>query len=194
MMSDRSPGHPRREPPANPNLAHGKAASALGLAWVYSGALWLLLLALLAQGGYFLAAGGVCLRLVATLAVGVGLCGTERWAWAMAVCMAAFYLALGLAVGTGAAQALVLLPPGTLSWKPVFLGLNTDDTVRLLVGAGLAALVSGTNLALLWRTQAHFDIPHRRSFTVLLRDGLWPALLVILVDLYLFFGWGRTGF
>ena len=173
----------------------GRSASGainwLGLVWVWSGGLWLLGLLLMAAMGQ---PGGVlafAVRLAVSLAVGVGLCALERWAWAAVVCVSAFYTAISASVAVAAGSTLVTLPSGTLSWMPVFLGMNVDRCLFVASAAVVVAVLSGWSLHLLWRDQAEFGVPYRRPFTVLLHDGAWQALPVALADAYLLYGWWR---
>ena len=86
----------------------GRAATAAGLLWVYSGVPWLLGMSGALNQGWILggAACGVCLA--GSLAVGVGLCACERWAWAAGTCLAILYTAssAGLAGRTGAGSGI----------------------------------------------------------------------------------------
>jgi hypothetical protein len=161
----------------------------LGLAWVYSSVLWLAAAFLLFSHG----APGVGLvagsRLVVTLALGIGLCAGECWAWAPAVSLAVFYGFCGGSLAAIVACTLLTLPPGTLSWMPVFLGLTPGPALRLGAAGALVALVSLGTFRALWTAQPHFDVPHRRPFTTLLQSGFATALLVAMLDALLLNAW-----
>lgn len=161
----------------------------LGLAWVWSGVFWLLGVLSLAGRGWLFGAIAMAVRLVATLVLGVGLCATERWAWAGAVCLTALHAALGGGLAAWATHALVTLPPGVYPWRPLFLGLSAYQLSRILYLLWLAPAAAAGILLLLWRYQAQYDVPFRRAFTLLVRRGLGPATLVLLLDLYLLAGW-----
>jgi hypothetical protein len=45
---------------------------------------------------------------------------------------------------------------------------------------------------MLWREQGQFGVPHRRAFVALMELGAAPALLAILLDGYLVWGWWAT--
>jgi hypothetical protein len=160
-----------------------------GLGWVYSGALWLVALAVVAAHGWALAALAIVLRLAVTLTLGIGLCAMERWGWASIVGAAALYVALAGAAAARAAWTLLTLPPGTLSWQPVFFGLPRGACASLLGWALAVAAIAGVGLRLMWGIRGHFDVPDRRAFTVLLQEGAWPAVLLAVLDSFLLYGW-----
>lgn len=161
----------------------------VGLLWVY-GAAWFVFAAVQANNlGWPAGIAAALLRLAATLAIGVGLCATERWAWGPAVSLSGFYTVLAAALAVRATAFVAAPPPGTLSWMPVFLGLNLAGCGRAAFYAWGAALLSLGTLVVLWRTQPQFDIPFRRAYSVMVRFGLAPALLVIALDAYLLWGW-----
>lgn len=167
----------------------GRLLGWLGLAWVYSGVLWLAGLALMVSLGWGFGAAAMGLRLAATLVIGVGLCALERWAWATAFCLAVVYLLLGIALAVTGGGTAVWAYGHALSWMPVFLGLKRDLALQAACGALAAAGVCGGMWSYLWRSQPEFDVPHRRPFTVLVQDGLLPAALVFMIDAYLLAGW-----
>lgn len=164
----------------------------LGLLLVYSGAVWLLAMLSAASTGWLAGAVALLVCLVGALALGVGLCAAERWAWAGATCLAAVYAAC-------AAAALALLggalanQGNALSWQPLVAGLNRLTIERWL---GIAAGICVGSLAalwILWRAQPEFDIPHRRTFTVLLHEGALSAAVVLAADLFLLYhAWLRA--
>lgn len=156
----------------------------LGLLTVYSGVLWLLGIFAAATNGWMVGAGILLLRLAGTLAVGVGLCAGERWAWAAATCLAAVYATLAAAAGSLVISGLAS-HPAALSWQPVAVGLNTYLAQRVLACSGALVAGGAGALWLLWRAQPDFDVPYRRSFTVLLHDGAWLAGLVLAADSFL---------
>jgi len=161
----------------------------LGLAWVWSGALWLLAAYGAFQAGW---AGGVLLlagRMGAAVAVGVGLCARERWAWAAGVCTAALYLVTAGSLGLLATGTLATLPPGTLSWQPVFWGLSSEQAGRAAWAAGGVAGMSLLGFLVLWRSRSLCDIPIRRVFSTLSAFGPWPTLPVALADGFLLYTW-----
>jgi hypothetical protein len=163
-------------------------AAWLGLAWVYSGLLWLLGLLFMVSWGWPAGALTMAARLAATLALGVGLAATERWAWAGAVCLAAFYAALGL--GAAAGGAWLLVSAGSVApWTPLFLGFTAEMCRRAAWIGGAAAVAGAVSIRLLWQDQAEFNVPRRRPFTTLLQEGVWVALLVAMVDAFLIYGW-----
>ncbi len=166
-------------------------ASWLGLAYVYSGIFWLWAFWVAAREGNGGGAALFAFRLVGTLGLGVGLCAAERWAWAaMTVHLALHGVAAGLLALTSAG-ALATRPANVLSWQPVFLGLTSAETTQVLGASAFLALVAATGISVLWKAQAHFDIPHRRPFTFLTRLGIVPALFLAGLDAVLLFGWWK---
>ena len=161
----------------------------LGLAWVYSAAFWLLAVFTVPWPIDALPAamGSMLLRMVATLAIGIGLCATERWGWASTVCIAGPYAVFTTALAGTGSWRLMTLPRTTLSWTPVFWGATASLTGFVVVWSWIAAAVSWAVLSLLWQAREHFDVPARRPFTTLARQGAGPAMLVLLVDGYLAF-------
>jgi hypothetical protein len=161
----------------------------VGLIWVYSGVCWLLGLFAASQAGWPEGVLALAVRLAAALAVGVGLCALERWAWGPAVCIAGMYAALGGVLAVSAFYTLLTLPPTALSWMPVFWGLRRGTTLDLGLAALLCAAAGAASLAVLWRAKEQFEVPYRRSFTVMLRYGLAPTLAVLSADAYLVATW-----
>ena len=159
----------------------------LGLGWVYSGVFWLLCLFATAGWSDRGVAAAVAVRLAGTLALGIGVCATERWAWAGVVCLSGFHFAAAMVLAALTGTALLTAPPTTLSWVPFFLGYTVEGCRRVLLSAGVAAGVAALNIGILWGAQAQFDVPHRRPFTVLVRDGLWACIAVLAADLYLLY-------
>ncbi|MCC2671802.1 MAG: hypothetical protein K0Q72_4273 [Armatimonadetes bacterium] len=161
----------------------------LGLAWVYSGAFWLWL----TWAGGNAGAGELIvlafLRAAATVAVGVAICGTEKWGWATGLVLSSFHAFAGWGVLALGLWALSARPAGSLSWQPVLLGMTSAETTRLVSAAGLVAAASTAGMALLWREQAQFDVVRGRAYGSVVQNGLAPALLVILVDYLLWIGW-----
>lgn len=176
-----------RRDEGTPSLAVARAANWLGLAWVYSGAFWLMALYGAVTSGWPEGAFAIALRLVATLALGVGLCALERWAWATVVSACAFYTAVGLAAALLAVIKLTAGPPGSnLSWMPVLWGLRAS-TVASGGWLGIAGgAVAGGMLLFLWHARPLYDVPPRRAFTCLVRLGLFPAIALAALDGYLF--------
>lgn len=161
----------------------------LGIAWVYSGVVWLVGLWMMIALGWGAGAAGMALRLAATLLLGVGLCALERWAWAAALCLAAAYTLFAAALALAAGGTAFWAYGHAFSWMPVFLGLKRDLALRVACGACGVAVISGGMWRCLWSFQPEFDVPYRRPFTVLVQHGLLPAALVFLIDAYLLAGW-----
>lgn len=142
--------------------------------------------------GWGVGAGFAAARLLLTLWLGVGLCAQERWAWASVICQAALVLLFSLGAAVLVVVTLCTLPPGSLSWQPILLGLKRDSIVFVgTVGVTLAAIAGGM-LSMLWREQAQFGVPHRRAFVTLTELGAAPALLAVILDAYLVWGWWAT--
>jgi hypothetical protein len=154
----------------------------LGLLWVYAAVFWLWLLARTGIHGDWAAALPVFLRMAATMAIGIGLCAGERWAWAPAVVLAGMY---GVLAGLGAALGLVAvarLPGGWLSWRAVIGGMNAQTTFAAIwLMTSTAAVCAGT-LSVLWKRREAYDVASRRAFTPLVHEGIIPALGVLLLD------------
>lgn len=165
------------------------AAAWLGLLWVYSAAFFLLGTFSANDLGWTGGMVGALLRLLATVAVGVGLCAGERWGWGSAVALGSVYSVLAAGFAARATWIYAAPPPGTLSWMPLLWGLNLAGCGRAALFAWGAAALAAGNLWMLWRTQGQFDVPYRRSYSVVLRFGLGPALLIMLLDAYLLWGW-----
>jgi hypothetical protein len=163
----------------------------LGLAWVYSGALWLWG----TWAGWNAGAGELAVlafvRAAATVAVGVAVCGTEKWGWATGLLLSAIHAALGWGVLAFCVWTLATRPPGTLSWQPALWGLNSAQAIRLALCSGVVAAASTGGTLMLWRDQAAFDVPRGRAYGAIVGNGLAPAILVALVDSLLWFGWSR---
>ena len=165
----------------------------LGLGWVYSGVFWLLCLFGTADSGGLHVVVAVAVRLAGTLALGIGVCATERWAWAAVVSLSGFHAAAATALATLGGAALLTAPPTTPSWKPLFLGYTLQGARGVVVAALCAAAVAAVNIGVLWPAQTQFDVPHRRSFTVLAREGMWGCIPVLLADLFLVYSvWGAS--
>lgn len=167
------------------------AAAWLGLAYVYSGVVWLWAFWVAAREGSGSLAALLAFRLAGTLGLGVGLCAAERWAWAAMTVHLAIHGVAGTLLALSSAWALATRPANVLSWQPVFFGMNSAGTLRVLGSAACLALAAAAGLTVLWRAQAHFDIPHRRPFTFLTRLGFLPALLLAGLDGVLLFGWWK---
>ena len=171
------------------DLVHGASASWIGLLYVYSGLIWLWALwsAIRADaGGPAFVLG---LRLAVTVAVGVGVCATERWGWAAMCCHLAIHAVGALLIAVVSGWALATRPPNILSWQPVLYGLVSADTLRLLTGSVAVVLAAGAALRVLWPAQTHFDVPYRRPYSVLLQFGFTPSILLAALDLLLLYGW-----
>src|SRR5687768_12719372 len=136
----------------------------LGLLWVYAAVFWLWLLGRTALNGDFSSALPVMLRMVATMAIGVGLCAGERWAWAPAVVLAGLYGALAGAGAFIGAVALARLPGGWLSWRSVLGGMNASTTFAAIWMLTSTAAVCGGTLSVLWKRREAYDVASRRSF------------------------------
>lgn len=154
----------------------------LGLAGVYSAAFWAIPVWLGWSGGNGEAAALAFLRMLATVALGVGICGNERWAWATAMALAGAYIVLGVSLCLLIAAALASRPEGALSWQPVLWGLTAASCQLLAALLGLASLISGATGWLLWRAQSGFDVPNRQVYGSIVRFGLGPALTVMALD------------
>lgn len=167
----------------------GAAASWIGLVYVYSGLIWLWALWSALRGE----AGGpalvLALRLSATVGVGIGVCAAERWGWASMCCHLSIHGLGSLVIAAVSGWALLTRPPNILSWQPVLYGLVSADVVRLFLGAIGVMLAAGGALSVLWRSQGHFDVPHRRSYSVLMQYGFAPSILFAALDLLLLYGW-----
>lgn len=161
----------------------------IGMAGVYLGTLTLL--ALLTTGGGFAvpALAALVLRAAAAVALGIGICGLERWAWAVAVCLSALHLGVDGLLALIAGWRCMTLPSSVLSWQPVFHGLTADNCGGVAIVAGVGAVLAALVLYSLWTAREQFDVPYRRAFTVLSREGMLPTLAVASVDLYLVLGW-----
>jgi hypothetical protein len=166
-----------------------RAATWLGLFWVYAAALWLWWVFAAFGEGWLAGASLAGLRLVATLALGIGLCAAERWAWAWAVSLAALYALLTSGGLVAASLALWQSPADALSWTPILGPLNTRETSSLGLSCGGLLALSCLNLWVLTRTGERFNVARHRVFHVLQRWGLVPALSMLLVDGLLFSGW-----
>lgn len=164
-------------------------ATWMGMLWVWMGVLWGFAAFRAGTGGGLWVACALGVRSIGTIALGIGLCAGERWAWAPAVCLTAFEAAVAIAGALGTAWILLTLSPYWLSWKPVFLGLTRPLVAQVMIGSGVVAALSGACAALLWSTRPTFDVPRRRHFTVLTQVGLLPAGVLLLVDAYLLKTW-----
>jgi hypothetical protein len=161
----------------------------LGLGWVYSGGFWVVVLLLAAAVGWPAGAAAAALRLGLTLATGVGLCAMERWGWAAALCSSALHAAAAGSIAVAGGTTLLTLPGGTLSWTPIFWGLNTRVCALVTAAAAGVAVTASLSLWVLWREQQHFDIPPGRPFSLLSRFGPWLATPILAADTYLLCGW-----
>lgn len=163
-------------------------ATLAGLACVYSGVPWLFALIGAVNSGWAAGIAAYAVCLAGTLAVGVGLCAGERWAWAAAVCLGAIYAAGALVVT--AVLLTGMLTVRALSWQPVAAGLTYATAARVVSLALLVLAGSAGALALFWRAQGEFDVPHRRAFTTLLHEGALLAMVIIAATLFLLHqGW-----
>jgi hypothetical protein len=164
----------------------------LGLFWVYSSALWVFGVLSLTSSGSLLAAGILLAQMLGQLGIGIGLCACERWAWAPAFCLCLFYSVAAAIAAIWLFAVLASLPPGTLSWTPILLGMNSGACFRAALGACGILLVSVPNAVILWRLQEQFDVPERRPFSTLVRLGLAPMLALLGVHAYLLYGLWRA--
>jgi hypothetical protein len=171
--------------------ASGSPAAWLGLVWVYSGILWLIAMWLGWKGGRGELALLAFCRATATVGIGVAVCGTERWGWAVAVSLSAIYAVFGAGLAALVGTALAQRPPGSLSWQPVLWGLTSAQCIRMLQAAGAVTLAGLITAIPLWRARAHFDVPAGKRYGTLVSFGLVPTLLVLLVDGLLLIGWAR---
>jgi hypothetical protein len=172
-----------------PGPSTGGSLPWFGLAWVYTGAGWLFLLVLSLQWGWGGVTAAIAVRLAATLLLGIGLCGWERWAWASAVWLAALYAGLAGLLALWVGGTWLAAPSGTLSWTPLLWGLTIEDCRRVAVSAALVAAGALGWLWVLWHAQAPCDVPRRRAFTVLLRHGPWLAVPTLVADGFLLATW-----
>lgn len=158
-------------------------ATGIGLGFVYLGIPLLAAIVHHAAGGAWLIAGllGVCL--VGVVGTGVGLCARERWAWAVGVCLCVSVAGAAVTLG-GTAAAALAAAPRALSWQPIFLGLTRWETQNLLNVAALAGVASLAAAPILWRRQEEYDVPHRRGYTTLSREGALPAAVIVAAALY----------
>jgi len=164
----------------------------LSLLWVWSSLGWLVVGLAVWSDQALAVSAVIALRLLFHLAVGVGLCAGERWGWAWAVCACVLGTLTAGAVAVTSATAWLLVPADALSWKPVYLGLVPAQVIPVALGSLLTTVVCGLILCLLLREQRQFEIPHRRSFTLLLRYGLAPSLLAWIGDGFLLACWWRS--
>jgi len=169
----------------------GAPAAWLGLVWVYSGALWLVAV----WAGWTTGRGELALlaflRAMAAVGIGVAVCGTERWGWAVAVSLGAIYAVFGAGTAALVGTALAQRPPGFLSWQPVLWGLTSAQCVPLLQAAGGVTLAGLITVIPLWRARSHFDVPVGKLYGTLVSFGVVPTLLVLLLDGLLLLGWAR---
>ncbi len=170
------------------------AAGWHGLVWVYSAALWLLLTWLTLSFEGDLLGTLLCLvRLLGTLAVGIGLCGSVRSAWAVAVCASAVYAVLASLAAAAAWVRLATLPPSSLSWMPVAYGLTSGQLRTFATLCLVLVLVSAISLRILQSSSEEYDVGERGAYGILVRDGLVPALAMLTLDLgILALWWLRT--
>lgn len=161
----------------------------LGLVWVYSALLWLVPIWIGLSTGNLEFAGLAVVRLFATVALGIGVCGDERWGWASAVALSVAYLLLGSALGILMIGALASRPEGALSWQPVIWGLLADACMRLAMAAVVVAGAAAGAIWLLWRSQSGFDVPRRQVYGTIVRFGLGPALGILMLDAALLLAW-----
>lgn len=170
---------------------HLAPAAWLGLVWVYSGAVWLVPVWL----GWTAGRGDLALlafvRSMATVGIGVAVCGTERWGWAVALTLGAIYAVFGAGLAVWVGTALAQRPPGVLSWQPVLWGLTSSQCARLLQAAGVVTVVGIATAAPLWRARSHFDVPAGKLYGTIVSHGLVTTLLVVLLDGMLILGWLR---
>ena len=161
----------------------------LGLLWVWSSVGWLIA-GLVAWGQEpHLVTAFVALRLLLHLATGVGICAGERWGWAWAVCSCVLAGVTAGGLGLGAGGTWLLLPEGSLSWKPVFLGLVPSQTGAAALIATVLAMVCGLVLRILLRERQQFEIPNTRTYALLVQWGIMPSLITWIVDGYLLLWW-----
>jgi len=161
----------------------------LGLAWVYSALLWLVPVWIGVSAGNLELAGLALVRLLATVAMGIGVCGDERWGWASALALSFAYLLLGSTLGILMVGALSSRPEGALSWQPVIWGLLAEECLRLTVAAFMIAGAAAGAIWLLWRSQSRFDVPGRQVYGTIVRSGLGPALGILMLDAALLLTW-----
>ncbi|MGV3722342.1 MAG: hypothetical protein ACO1SX_15655 [Actinomycetota bacterium] len=154
----------------------------LGLAWVYSAVLWMAPIWIGWSGGNGELAVLAVLRMLATVALGVGICGNERWGWAAALALAGAYVVLSASLLAVIGAALASRPEGALSWQPVLWGLTAGHSGQLAGMAGLVTAISGVAAALLWRARSGFDVPPRQFYGAIVRFGLGPALCILALD------------
>jgi hypothetical protein len=156
-----------------------EGGTAVGLGFVYLGIPLLAAVVHYAPQGSLLLTASLAVCLIGSLALGVGLCAHERWAWAAAVSLCVLAAGCSVAVA-GAAIAALAAQSRALSWQPVFWGLPRASTQNLVCGAALTAGLAAAAVAVLWRGQADYDVPHRRAYTTLAREGALPAAVVLL--------------
>lgn len=161
----------------------------LGLAWVYSAVLWVIPIWLGWSGGNGELAMLAVLRMLATVALGVGICGNERWGWAAALALAVAYVVLSVSLSVVVVAALASRPEGALSWQPVLWGLTAGPCRQLASLAGLVTAISVFAVWLLWRAQSGFDVPDRQVYGAIVRFGLIPALSILALDAGILLTW-----
>jgi hypothetical protein len=154
----------------------------LGLAWVYSAVLWIVPIWIGWSGENGELAVLAVLRMLATVALGVGICGNERWGWAAALALAGAYIVLSVSLLAVIGAALGSRPDGALSWQPVLWGLTAAHSSQLAALAGLVTAVSGVAVGLLWRARSGFDVPPRQVYGAIVRFGLGPAICILALD------------
>jgi len=166
----------------------GSAAAWLGLAWVLSNVPLAFGLLTIAAAGWIGGAAAGAVRLAGMLAIGIGLCAGERWAWAMGVCASLYYLVAAAAgccvIGWAAATVSPTAPP----WVPLVFGLNRGQC-RLAVLAAVAGIVLALAcLAILLPAREDYDVRFRRVYVTMLTYGVVPGALVVAIDAYLLGG------
>lgn len=161
----------------------------LGLFWVYSGAGWLLALYLAAESGNFINCLLLTPPLALTLAVGIGLCAGEVWAWSAAMVISVLGAAQAALAAGMAAYSLFTLPSSYLPWLPAFFARTGEDAGRLALTAALVCGVLLVQIYILRRSYAECSTEEGALFGQLARFGLLPAGLMSACTLALLWQW-----
>lgn len=161
----------------------------VGLFWVYSSAILVVMLYQAAVSNDVAGCLILTPRLALTLAIGVGLCGTERWSWAAGTVAAGLISAEAALLASAAGAAILTQPAWYLPWQPLFLGLDLALTRRLAFWAPAVALLYGILAVLLWREREECDVASRGAFHALGREGILAGGALAGLDLLLLWRW-----
>jgi hypothetical protein len=161
----------------------------LGLVWVYSGVVWLFAVWNAWTMGDVALLALAFLRMLITVAAGIAICAGERWGWGTGFALSLAYGGASGVLLSTATGALLLRPNDALSWQPILWGLTSWQCLQL---AGFAAVLLAACVGcglLLWRGRTGFEVPLGRTYSTVVRAGLVPGLVFILLDLGMLFRW-----